>query len=54
MKRIFALAVALCLAFACLAPALAEESADKTGVTMPHRLPAGADDDGPCQTDAGR
>ena len=34
MKRIFALAVALCLAFACLAPALAEESADKTGVTM--------------------
>ena len=34
MKRIFALAVALCLAFACLAPALAEETADKTGVTM--------------------
>ncbi len=34
MKRIFALAVALCLAFACLAPALAEETAEKTGVTM--------------------
>ncbi|HIS04002.1 MAG TPA: ABC transporter substrate-binding protein [Candidatus Pullichristensenella avicola] len=34
MKRMFALLTALCLALLCLAPALAEEAPEKTGVTM--------------------